>query len=422
MSKLIIGASSVVRTNKMNETSWLFNFSVTPDRYFGKKKGRRDRITRFFIDNMILRTSQMFEWGGKDWETFSKRIPQRDMELLIQTRGVGGIIYHEDYYYCVVGNVGGKPNWDYMPMQYIVANPYLKLSKSYNIYDADGVKKDVVIIPNDTLYRGVLPILQFHSEVLTEIYLTKRLIMRNDRMPNLLVAPDNNTKLAIDAYIDDINDGEQSSIFTKSFIRDIMSLPTQQSTSHNKMTQVLEMEQYQKAALFNDLGLQMNYNMKRETITSSEAQLGEGALLPLCDDMLLQRKRACEQIKELWGLEITVEFSSAWRDLRKSIETAAKVEESKVQTTELSENGGVNETASGESVSGNVSDTNIKNTDDTSDDTGEQPNEQQVDSTYQEAVEVVEPIIEATREVIEDIAVQITEQEENDENSEENPA
>lgn len=362
----------------MANENWLFNVAKKHSYYFGSKKERRKRIADFLINNMLLRTMQMFEWKGDDWEKFSERIPQRDMELLIQTKGVGGIIKHDGHLYCVVGNVGGKPNWDYMPMQYVVANPYLGLSKTYNIYNADGNEKDVVIIPNDTLYRGVMPILEFHSEVLTEIYLTKRLIMRNVRMPNLLSAPDNNTKEAIDGFIEDIAEGEQTSIFDRSFLKNIESIPTTQGSTHNIMTQVLEMEQYQKAALFNDLGLQMNYNMKRETITSSEAQLGEGALLPLCDDMLLQRKIACKQIKEVFGLNIDVDFSSAWKDLRKSIETAAKVEESKVAHNDIVQSSELNEQLDIDSSSES--------------------------NSYKDAVNTLEPIIEATREVIENIA------------------
>lgn len=299
--------------------------------FFDSKKDyspKKKNLIKYFIRQMLRRTAQMFEWKG-----LPPKIPQRDMELMIQINGYCGIIQHEGDYYAVWGGLGGKPNWDYMPTNLVVANPYLKLSKTYNIYDTPDGEKDVVIIPNDTMYEGLIPMLSFHSELLTEIQLTKRVTSIVHRMPSLPVAPDSNIKEDIDDFFDDLMEGELKSIASTNFLKDVGSLPLSDS-GRNIITQVLEMEQYQKASLFNDLGMQMNYNMKRETITSSEAQLGEGSLLPLCEDMLYQRKKACEELKELFGLEVSVEFSSAWSNLHKSIQNEIKKEEAEIDKTE----------------------------------------------------------------------------------------
>lgn len=290
--------------------------------YFKTSKQRKDKITKLQMVNMLRRTQRMFEWKG-----LPDTIPQRDMELLIQTRGLTGIVKHNDKLYSVFGGLGGTPQYNYMPTWYIVANPYLKLNKTFYIYNDDEHKKDVVIIPNDSLYQGIIPLLSYHCEMLTEIQLTKRCIVVNNRMPNLLVAPDANAKQNLDDFLSDLDEGELASIFDKNYLKNIQSIPISDGSTRNVMTQVLEMEQYQKAAMFNDIGLQMNYNMKRETITSSEAQLGESALLPLPDDMLEMRKIACRQVKEVFDEKWEVEFSSAWKDLRKSIQVEMAIEE-----------------------------------------------------------------------------------------------
>lgn len=292
--------------------------------YSPRKKG----LIKFQVRQMIKRTLQMFEW-----KNLPPRIPQRDMELMIQANGYIGIIKDGEEFYSVWGGLGGKPNWNYMPMTLVVANPYLNLSKIYNIYDTPESKKDVVIIPNDSLYEGLIPLISYHAEILTEIQLTKRATIIVHRMPAVPVAPDQNVKRDFEDFYDDLAEGELASIMSRNFIKDVATMPLSDS-GRNIITQVLEMEQYQKASMYNDLGLQLNYNMKRESITSSEAQLGEGALLPLCDDMLLQRKKACEELKELWGLDISVEFSSAWINLRRSIEAEADKEEAEADKAE----------------------------------------------------------------------------------------
>ena len=60
--------------------------------------------------------------------------------------------------------------------------------------------------------------------------------------------------------------------------------------------------------------------MKRETITANENILNVDGLLPLCDDMLRCRKLGAEQVNKMFGTNWTVEFSSAWKKLRKEIE------------------------------------------------------------------------------------------------------
>lgn len=306
----------------MTDEIQLFEFINSQD-FFNNRKDRKKRITKLNIYNMLRRTLSMFKY-----DKLPETITHRTLELTLQTRGHIGWIKLDNKLYTTYGQLGGIPNYNYMPSQYIIANPYLKLDKqTFEIY---GDNKDVVVMANDTLYQGILGILSFHSELLTEIQLTKRRVLINSRLPTLYTAPDNNAKADIDDLFKDIEEGEFGSILAKNILKDINAIDVSQSQAKNLITQILEMEQYQKASLFNDIGLQMNYNMKRETITSSEAQLGESALLPLPDDMYEQRKKAIKEVNELFDEHITVEFNSAWADLRKSIQVEMQIQENEI--------------------------------------------------------------------------------------------
>lgn len=302
---------------------------IKPKKFFNDSKTRKAKITKLNMDNMFRRTCRMFKWNG-----LPETIPQRYLELVLQINGVCGFIKEGDNLYCVWGNTGGVPNYNYLPTQFIVANPYLKLFKTYTVNLGD--KDDCILCPNDSLFQGMVPLISYHSELLTEIQLTKRCVMITHRSPVMATAPTNNDKEAIDGFFKDLENGDLKSIYDKNFLKNIDAKQLNNS-AHNIITQVLEMEQYQKASLFNDIGLQMNYNMKRETITSSEAQLGESALLPLCDDMLEMRKLACERVNKMFDVNWSVEFDSAWQDLRKSIEVEMAISEKELNETEQSD-------------------------------------------------------------------------------------
>ena len=303
-----------------------FMSGISVQDYFRRGKNKKERLTKLQMVNMLRRTMRMFKWSGKAFE--EGQVTQRHMELTIQTRGHIGVVMKDGKPYDCWGTMGDILNYEYMPTKYIITNPYLELPKQ--MFDIYGDSKDVVVIPNDSFYRGLIPILSFHGELLTEIQLTKKCILLFQRAPSALTAPDNNAKEDIKDYLNDLDEGEIGSIFDKYILKDIGAIELSANASHNIMTQVLEMEQYQKAAMFNDVGLQLNYNMKRESITSSEAQLGESALLPLPDDMMDMRKKACKELKETFDLDWDVEFDSSWRDLRKSISLEIKAEENTV--------------------------------------------------------------------------------------------
>ena len=84
-----------------------------------------------------------------------------------------------------------------------------------------------------------------------------------------------------------------------------------------QLKDTIETKQYLMGSWYNELGLNANYNMKREAINESEADLNEDSLLPFIDDMLEQRKILVKNLNEKFGTNIEVELSSSWKKLKK---------------------------------------------------------------------------------------------------------
>ena len=87
-----------------------------------------------------------------------------------------------------------------------------------------------------------------------------------------------------------------------------------------------------------ELGIQSNYNMKRESLNSSETTMDESVLLPLIDDMLNERKIGLEKVNKMFGTNITVKLSSSWEKIREEIknELAKQELESSQESTQQS--------------------------------------------------------------------------------------
>lgn len=260
------------------------------------------QLVEMYMNYMLCRTQQMFKWEG-----LPDTIPQRSLELYIQTNGNCVIAEVEGSLYAFVGGLGGEPDPYYMPTLYTVANPALNLSKAYKI------NEDCVVVPNDSLYFGLIPMFRKYATQLTENDISMNLVDINTRVQSLLAAQDDRTRASAEKYLKDVYDGKLGVIAETAFLDGIKVSPY---ANHNSdgLTNLIEYHQYLKAGWFNELGLNSNYNMKRESINSEEAQLNDDALLPLIDDMLLRRQEAAERINAMFGTNITVSLSSAWED------------------------------------------------------------------------------------------------------------
>ena len=62
--------------------------------------------------------------------------------------------------------------------------------------------------------------------------------------------------------------------------------------------------------------------MKREAINSTEGQLNEDGLVPMVADMLKCRKAFAEGINDMFGTDISVELSGAWRARAEEVDAA----------------------------------------------------------------------------------------------------
>ena len=95
--------------------------------------------------------------------------------------------------------------------------------------------------------------------------------------------------------------------------------PYANASTSGTITDLIELHQYLKASCFNELGINSNYNMKREALNTEESQLNHDALLPLVDDMLQCRQSGVEKVNEMFGTNIHVELGGVWRERQNDI-------------------------------------------------------------------------------------------------------
>ena len=325
----------------MSDATYFFNRRLAkgnPSDYVIDK----DRSCETFIDYMNIRLQKMFHYEG-----LPDTIPKELLEYYLLNNGTCFVTEVEGKLYTFCGSFGGPPDAYYRPTLYVVANPALQLSKTYDV-ETDGV-----LMRNDSLWKGLYPLMARYAYLMAENVLTIRTADIMLRIMALLSSPDDRTKAAAEAYLKKLENGELGVIGESRFFDDGVKLQSPPSNNGSYLTQFIELHQYLTGTFYNEVGLNANFNMKRESIGDGESSLNEDSLLPLSDEMLRCRKQDIEKINKKYGTEITVEFDSSWANNRKEIDVNLKLLES--QASQLAEGG--EENGEGRSGAGATTDT-----------------------------------------------------------------
>lgn len=266
---------------------------------------------------MFLRiTNRIFKYTG-----LPDTIPARTLEKLLQMKGV--IFFYKtnpafsaasteklgEGLYVFTGGYGGAENVYYEPTIANISNPCCP-DIPLNL----EIGKDCCVMWNDSFRQGLLPIIQKYAFLMVESDISILDAEYNLRIQSLIQASDDRTKASADLWLQHVIEGKPGIIAGKSLDPEtaLATKPFATGGQTNAMSQLIEMHQYLKASFLNEIGLNANYNMKRERINSAETELNNDGLLPLVDDMLHEREEALVKINEMFGTDIKVEKASAW--------------------------------------------------------------------------------------------------------------
>lgn len=262
-----------------------------------------------YYSYFLARCIEMFEY-----KNLPDTIPHEIFDKYLMMNGVACITKDpDDKLRVFYGNLGGRQECYYRPTMFIVSNPHFKETFCKNVIVLGDEEHDGVLMRNDSCWIGLHPMLSRYSCLLAENTLTLRVSDVLLRITSLLSAPtDKEYKSAIE-YLRTIEKGELGVIAENAFF-DGIKMQSPPSNNGSYLTQFIEYQQYIKGSFYNEIGLSANYNMKREAIGKGESTLDQDALLPLCENMLKTRREDLQQVNEMFGTSIEVDFSSSWKE------------------------------------------------------------------------------------------------------------
>lgn len=259
------------------------------------KKG----LLKQFKESQLNKSLTMFEW-----QNLPDTLPMVELEKMLQINGYAIIAKYQDNIYAFNGGFSGQDPYN-RPTQVIVNNPALKMNTTYTI------NEDCIVVKNDDMKQGLIKIYEYFGQRLIENQITMLMTDYNLRMPFTISSSDDQTTQSAKEYLNKIIDGSLGVIGEQKLFKALSVTPTNTKQTAT-FSDLYGYQQFILAQLNNTIGLATNNNMKRERLTTNEIEINKNASYPLVDNMLRNRQQAVEKINEMFGLNITVGYSSIW--------------------------------------------------------------------------------------------------------------
>lgn len=256
-------------------------------------------LLKQFKETQLNKSLTMFEWTN-----LPETLPAVELEKMLQINGYAVIAEYQGKVYAFQGGFSGQDAYN-RPTKVTVNNPALQNNSTYTI------NEDCVVIMNDDMKQGLIKIYEYFGQRLIENQITMLMTDYNLRMPFTISSSDDATTQSAKEYLNKIIDGSLGVIGEQKLFKALSVTPTNNKTT-SSFADLYGYQQFIIAQLNNTIGLATNNNMKRERLTTNEIEINKNASYPLVDNMLKNRQQAVEKINSMFGLDITVDYSSIW--------------------------------------------------------------------------------------------------------------
>ena len=257
----------------------------------------KNKINSYISDYLLNNALSIFKYDG-----LPDNVKAVDLEKNLLRFGKILFTKWHDEFYIFSYTETGKQNYLGEYTHYQVNNPYINCNE---IFSGDNAVK----IKNTDTAEPLLNLMGMYSELLTESYLTLNMVDINSRIPFLISARDNATKSSAEIFVKQIQDGKQGIIAEQPLFDSLNINPL---ADHQNIQQIIELNKFFYSDYFQKIGLTNLYNNIHDRISATETEFTATSIYPYVDNMKRNRDIAVEKINSMFGLSISVEFSSSW--------------------------------------------------------------------------------------------------------------
>ena len=232
--------------------------------------------------------------------------------IMSQLLLVGRISIFEDKgkVYLLNGHIGGAPDEYYYPTRVLIANPIL------GSFDLERDKKAVMVYltPTDRLldvpkvpslvYGGLFSLISMVANILSECMTTVNTTLMNTRVHAIYTADTESAARSAEPVLKSIYAGKPFSVVTSELLERLNVNPLSEHGLSNCLIETLEVCQYVLSLFWNGIGIDANYNMKRERLITAEVDKNVQSLIVPIQTILETLNSGFNKANKIFGTSL----------------------------------------------------------------------------------------------------------------------
>lgn len=261
----------------------------------------------YWTDMLFEKAIRIFEWSG------DLPFPQKEIEMRLLLYGYCG--YVNDTAVGEMVSIGGMST----PTQYWDEFKNFTYAAATAMGGTKKIGKDCVIINNTALRNPLYPMIKRYANLLAHTDVSLKMSLVNLRIKNIISTDSQTTADSYRVMFDKFYNGDIDAILDDGLLKKgnggIDNLALTSSGSLGVMD-CIDARNELLRMFFNEIGVRYNRD-KKERMIESEVENDEQMLLLNINDMLKQRKKACDEINKIFSRNISVELSPEFKIIKK---------------------------------------------------------------------------------------------------------
>ena len=287
------------------------------ENYYSDKKIEKEvlelpRSLNYWLETLFEKCVRMFEWRG-----LPNTIPQKEIEQRLILDGYCGLVNDKKAGLIVAsGGLSG-------------VTPYCDEFKNFTYAAPEcaggtfELGKNVALIENTSLRNPLLPMILRYSDLLAHAEISLKMALINNRVNNAYAVESNEIAESVNAYYNKIYNGKNGSILDDSLVSGVQNIANTRTSG--VVAECIEARNDILRAFFAEIGVRFAKD-KKERVVVDEVRADNQMLLLNINDMKRQRKKACEEINRVFGLNVSVELSEEFEIIEEAPQEEAPQE------------------------------------------------------------------------------------------------
>lgn len=226
------------------------------------------------------------------------------------------IIKHKNEIYFLDGHSGGKYNATYRPTEIISANPVI--GDIRRELDKDGVVVyltpfDNIPLNNPIRTGGIYTNIAMTAALLADNISSINNAQINGRLQAIYTSEDSGEAIAAEAVLKDLYSGKPFRVIKSEMLKKFEAFPLSNTNTAQVLMELVEVHQYLLAQFWNSIGIDANFNMKRERLNTAEVEANSTSIKVPVNTMLDMINKGFDKANEIFGTNFHAELNPEFK-------------------------------------------------------------------------------------------------------------